>query len=195
MEGIKVVDEPLIVIPVPEKVCVVFCAVKVVALFVRLLAKENVAAAPVVVSFQTAPLLRVTAPLKVMVRAVVLEEPKLIVPLIEVAPITIIDLYIVTVPPGFIVSAPKIKVPPEVVSVAPLFTVTDPAAVWLMLAPMVTALAPVVAMITASPTPGTTPPTQVDAVAHVPPVVVDVIVAAKTLAEKKLNNKIMTKTE
>ena len=48
------------------------------------------------------------------------------------------------------------------------------------LADVVTAAAPVVAITTLSPATGTTPPTQVEAVDHVPPVAVLVIVAAFT---------------
>ena len=43
---------------------------------------------------------------------------------------------------------------------------------------METLLVPVVAMITASPVAGATPPTHVEPVAQVPPVAVDVMVAA-----------------
>ena len=62
---------PLKVFAVPVKVCTAaatFCAVKVVAVLVKFPPKEKSAAAPVVVSFQTAPLFNVTSPVKVIRR-------------------------------------------------------------------------------------------------------------------------------
>ena len=129
--GIVVTVAPLIVLAVPEKVCValeLFWAVNVVALFVKLPPKMKAATAPVVVSFHTAPLLSVTSPVKVMVRLVVLVEPKFIVPDIAVAPVTVKSRCTVTVPPVLIVSAPNETVVELVValSVPPLLIVTDP---------------------------------------------------------------------
>ena len=72
-------------------------------------------------------------------------------------------------------------------SIAPLFMVTEPVAVCVILTVILTLLAPVVAIITASPRAGTIPPTQVVPVAHAPPVAVLVIVAAFSVDENIVN--------
>ena len=92
------------------------------------------AAAKVVVSFQTAPLLSVIGPVNVIALAVVFEEPKFIVPVIFVAPLTVIARSMVTVPPLLIVNVPKVIVPAVSLNVPPsetklLLTVIFPPAV------------------------------------------------------------------
>ena len=128
------------------------------ALFTRLLPKVKSAAAPVVVSFQTAPLLSITAPLNVIVRTVVLVEPKFILPDMVVAPLTVKSRYIVSVAPLLMVSAAHVYDAPMVLPC--------------------TLLAPVVAIITESVAAGATPPTQVLPVPQTPPLAVLVLVAA-----------------
>jgi hypothetical protein len=83
---------------------------------------------------------------------------------------------------------PKTIVPPLVVRMTPLLTVTEPDAVWVKLAVIVTLPVPVVAIITVSPVAGTLPPIQVDLVDQVPPAAVLVIVAA--LLNETINNKL-----
>ena len=61
---------------------------------------------------------------------------------------------------------------------APLLIVTEPAAICVITVEILTAPVPVVAIITASPVAGTTPPIHVEPVAQAPPVVVLVITAA-----------------
>jgi len=139
--GMAVTVAPLSVMLVPLNVCTGLWAVNVVALFTRLFAKVNTAAAPVIVSFQTAPLLSVTAPLNVMVRTVVLVEPKFIVPEMVVEPLTVKFRYMVSVAPVLMVSAAHVYDAPTRLPC--------------------TLLAPVVAMITESVAAGATPPTQV----------------------------------
>jgi hypothetical protein len=115
-----------------------------------------------------------------MVRTDVLVEPKLILPLIVVVPKIVVFLLTVRVPPLATVTEPNVTVTPveAIFNIEPAFTVTEPAAVWVILAAILTELAPVVAIITLSPVAGTTPPTHVEAVAHAPPVAVLVMVAA-----------------
>jgi hypothetical protein len=151
--------------------------VKAEASFVKLPAKAKFAEAPVVVSFQMEPLLRVTMPVYVIVLTVPLVEPKFIVPEILVAPSIVIERRIVAVPPLLIVKEPNVMVPPLVVNVAPELTVTEPAAVWVNIAEIFTAPAPVVAIMTASPAEGTTPPIHVPPAFQFPPAGVLVIVA------------------
>lgn len=124
--------------------------------------------------FHVAPLFNVKSPVNVFVRAPL----RFAAPVIFVAPSTVVLRDTVYVPPLFIVSAPKVLDPPLTVSIAPLLIVTDPDAVWVRFALMVTVFAPVVAIITASLVPGAAPPTHVEPVVHVPPVAVLVIVAA-----------------
>lgn len=157
--GKAVTVAPLSVMPVPENPCAVFCAVNVVALFVKLFVKVNVAAAPVVVSFHTAPPLSVTAPLKVIMREPAV-DPKFIVPVIDVVPFTINGRHMVSTEPLLIVSPAQVIVLPEVV----------------------TAPAPVVAMTTESVASGTTPPTHVVVAAQSPPAGVLVLIAASAPA-------------
>ena len=133
---------------------------------------------PALVSSQTAPEFKVTAPVKVIVLVVPDVEPKLIVPVILVAPRIVVFRLIVIVPPLLTVKIPKVIVPPLIVSKAPLFTVTVLVAVCVMFPVILTELAPVVAIIIVSPAPGTTPPTHVEPVDQVPPVAVLVMVAA-----------------
>ncbi len=135
---------------------------------------------PTLVSSQTAPALRVTAPVNVIVRAVVPVAPKLILPVMVVAPSIVVVRLMVMVPPLLTVKAPKTRVPELMVSLAPLFTVTEPAAVCVIEVVILTDPVPVVAIITVSPVAGATPPTHVEPVDQVPPVAVLVIVAACT---------------
>lgn len=146
-------DVPLRV-PVTENVCAVFWVVNVVALFVKLLAKAKVAAAPVVVSFQTAPLLSATAPVNVIVRAVALVDPKFIVPEMDVAPLTVRFRRMVRIAPGLTVSAVH-------ETVATVHVTGDPEAI-----------------MTVSAATGTCAGLQVPAVPHSPPLPVLVIIAA-----------------
>ena len=94
----------------------------VVALFVKPPAKVITAAA---VSFQTVPLFSVTAPVKVLVPVALL---KFIVPVIEVAPVTlIVKAPTVSTEPVLIVREPKAAVlaftvtvkPPSIVTTSP----------------------------------------------------------------------------
>ena len=59
---------------------------------------------PTVASAHVAPLFKVTGPAKVIARAVILVELKLIVPETEVAPLTVKSRNILIVPPLLIVS-------------------------------------------------------------------------------------------
>ena len=134
-KGIEVVVEPLIVLPAPVKVCIaaaLFVAVNVVALLAKLPPKEYVLLSPLellAASVQTAPLFRVTSPVKTIGLAVPLVEAKFIVPDIDVVPLTVNPRFIFTVPPLLMISEPIVCGPLAVdVSIAPLFTVTDP--VW-----------------------------------------------------------------
>jgi hypothetical protein len=77
-------------------------------------------------------------------------------------------------------------------NVAPAFTVT-PATV--VVAPTVTWLAPVVAIMTLSVVAGATPPTQVDPVAYVPPVAVLVRVAPNAVVVMLVTNWKATSTK
>lgn len=127
-------------------------------MFVKFPEKVNVAAAPVVVSFHTALLFKVTSPLKAIARTVPDVDPKFIVPDIDVAPFTINGRYMVRIAPLLMVNPAQVIVP----------------------ALVVTELTPVVAMTTTSVAAGTTPPTHVLPVAQSPPVAVLVIVAPCT---------------
>ena len=86
----------------PLNVCDVACEVKVVALLVKLPEKVKVAAAPVIVSSQTAPAFKVTSA-KDIALTVPLVEPKLMVPVIDVVPVTVNGRYIVREAPVLIV--------------------------------------------------------------------------------------------
>lgn len=157
MFGIAVAVDPLIVIPVPENVCVpVPTAVKVVALFVKLLAKLYVSLAPLPEegSVQTAPLLRVTAPVKFIAREPPEVEPKFTVPEIFVAPRTVTLRDKLAMPLLLIVNAPIVGSAAEFVtlSVPPLLIVIEPAEVCVTFTSIVTACA----IMTASPGNGTT---------------------------------------
>ena len=144
---------------------------------------------PPLVSSQTAPEFKVIELLKLIVLAVLLLDPKLILPVIFVAPRIVVLRLMVIFPPLLTINAPKVIVPPFKLSNAPVFKVTEPTEVWVTEPVMFTAPVPVVAMITVSPVAGTTPPIQVEAVDHVPPVVVLVIVAACIpKLEKSKNN-------
>lgn len=154
--GIALSVPPVMVIPVPLKVCKPAKVEKVEASFAKLPLKVKVsktALVPPAVSSHTAPLLRVTAA-KFIALVVADVEAKLIVPLTVVAPVTVSGRSIQTVPPELIVTEPNCMLPPEVVSVPPLFTVRDP--VWVMFAVTVTVC--VLAMMTLSPAAGTVPP-------------------------------------
>ena len=73
------------------------------------------------------------------------------------------------------------------VRIAPLLTVTEPEAFCVRFPAISTDPVPVVAIMTASPALGTTLPTQVLLFVQVPPVVVLVIVAPKTLKPSNIN--------
>jgi len=98
-------------------------------LFAKLPPKEKVAAAPVVVSFQTAPLLSVTSPVNVMTRAVVLVEPKFIVPEMVVAPLTVNDRHMVSEAPLLMVRDPHTNVLALLVTGEPAAIITGSVAV------------------------------------------------------------------
>ena len=162
-DGIAVIVDPLIVFPVPEKVWVPVPAVKVVALFVKLPANAMVG---LLLSFQTAPLFRVTSVVNVFVPV---ELVKFIVPVMDVTPVFTVRVIF-----------PILRVDPEFI--------VRPAQV--AFAPIVTEFAPVVAITTSSVEAGGVPPTQVEPVAHVPPDVVLVRVTACTIVAE--NNIIST---
>lgn len=125
---------------------------------------------PVAGSVQTAPLFRVTSPVNVIARAVVVLELKFIVP----------DIMVVVVTVKFRVTA---RVDPLLITRLLQVVVAD----------MVTTPAPVVAMTTASVDRGTTPPTQVVVTDQVPPAAVLVMVAALTTdVENRKTNAIKT---
>ena len=94
------------------------------------------------------------------------------------------------------VSVPLFRKNPVVVSVLLAIFKVAPALIVtltiLVLVPTVTVFVPVVAIITSSPATGTTPPTQVEPVAHVPPATVLVLVAA--LTNETVKNKTETNT-
>jgi hypothetical protein len=79
--GIAVVEVPLKAFVEPVKVCTPVFAVKVPALFIKLLANENV---EIPDSFQTAPAFKVTSPVKVLAPV----PEKVMVPVILVFPDT-----------------------------------------------------------------------------------------------------------
>ena len=106
-------------------------------------------------SVQTVPLLRVTSPVKVIVRELELDELKLIVPLILAVVVTVKLLLDVRVAPLLIT---------RLLHVVPEDIVTTPA--------------PVVAIMTSSEELGAVPPTQVEPDDQVPPDEVLVRVAA-----------------
>ena len=91
MFGIAVVVVPLKAFVAPVKVCTPVFAVKVVALFTKLPAKENAAAA---VSFQTAPAFKVTSPVNAFVPVALV---KLIVPAIVLVEAVNVEEPILTI--------------------------------------------------------------------------------------------------
>jgi hypothetical protein len=103
---------------------------------------------------------KLAAPLPALIAAlrlpkVTVDVPVLKVPLSSQGPLTVrVNIVAVRVAPVLIVTPTQVAA-----------------------APIVTALLSVVAIITSSFTPGTTPPTQVTPVAQAPPVVVEVMVA------------------
>jgi len=145
-------------------------------------------------SVQTAPLFNVTSPLNIIARAVVLVEAIRILPEMLVAPNMVMARDKLKIAPLLIVNAPNV-VPftlfVVMLSIAPELMVTEPADVCTTAAVKLTEDVPVVAMITASPVAGITPPTQVVVVFQAPPAVVDVMVAAfDCLETKKAQKKI-----
>lgn len=162
---------------------------KVDALFVKLPLNIGVL---LMVSFQKAPLFRVTSPLNECDLAVV---EKFMVPVILVAPRTVSEFTVVRLPVPEIVNEPNVTAPPALIdNVAPLFTVTEQAEVCVIGEVMVTKLLPVVAIITISPLAGIVFPTQVPFVLHEPPVALLVIVAPKELLRDKNERIVINKT-
>jgi hypothetical protein len=153
--AIDVVLVPLKDIAVPLKVCIPVSAVNVVELLTKLFENVKVGMAEVAVSVQIAPLFKVISPLNV-IKLVVEVDPKLNVPVTDVAPFTINGRFMVSVAPELIVNPAQV--------IVPLRVVTTPA--------------PVVAITAASVVAGATPPTHVAPTAQSPPAVVLVIVAA-----------------
>ena len=127
--GIAEEVEPPNVLVAPLKVCRPVLAVKVVALFVKLPAKFKIAAA---LSFQMAPLFKMTSPVKVLVPVALL---KLMVP------------EIVEVPETLMVKAPTVRVDPFAIDRLPITAV---------FISTVTVKPP--SMVTISPTAGTVAP-------------------------------------